>query len=525
MTQRTLGAVRRLLLIASLAATAAAAPRDGGHPAAARPRVMLVKPVVLCDDDGSHPARSAFPKSLVDRVYTRAGLETLYLDPVRWSFGAGRRGETNLNAVVTLGRAQGMIAADPRVLTLLFVTCVDGQPGPLGRGMQNGNVCFVSLGPEGKMTNEFERAFVVAHEIGHCLNLRHAADDSAVPDKSANLQGDGPFESRLAAESLHPSQCATVLKSPLAVERVVFHDGAEAARLLSDEAWEPYLSGATDDMLRFTLGCKADAAVPLEKSAREAMAFEGCRAMAQDFSEDEKAGLRRQVERLAELTGNDWPLVSRLPWHFIKAKEPFCSGFPHTRGLAIVMQPRMLDFILHNEPAALTILLHEKLHVVQRLYPDRMSGLAKQYGFVPVRLAEGEVARLNIVQNPDDLRPGWALELGGQASLIAAVFDRKPDGSLVFAEKRYRLERGADGASRGAEELASDDLYRRWRARFPIPHGHESPLEISAYVSGVLLAEDYLGARGASLGESQRKISEATKSAFAQILQLPRLCE
>jgi N-sulfoglucosamine sulfohydrolase len=187
-----------------------------------RPRVLVVKPVILRDDDGANPARSVLPKRLVDQVYTRAGLEILYREPVPWSFGAGRRGETNLDAIVRSGHDQGVIDPDPRTLTLLFVSAVDGRPGPMGRGLQNGNICFISLGPEGKMATEEEQAFVVSHEIGHCLGLRHAADDPAVPEKSANLQGDGPYASRLTAEALHPSQVATILKSPLVQEREAY---------------------------------------------------------------------------------------------------------------------------------------------------------------------------------------------------------------------------------------------------------------------------------------------------------------
>ena len=102
-----------------------------------RPRVVVVRTVVLCDDDGENPARYALPKTLVDRVYTRAGLEFVYLEPVRWHYGVARRGEINLDQIVREGTAQGFVTRDRRVVTLLFVSGVDGHRGPLGRGKQN----------------------------------------------------------------------------------------------------------------------------------------------------------------------------------------------------------------------------------------------------------------------------------------------------------------------------------------------------------------------------------------------------
>ena len=54
---------------------------------------------------------------------------------------------------------------------MFFVNAIDGNKGPTGRGMMNGNLVFITLGDESKYKG-FEkvcRSFVVAHEIGHNL--------------------------------------------------------------------------------------------------------------------------------------------------------------------------------------------------------------------------------------------------------------------------------------------------------------------------------------------------------------------
>ena len=40
-------------------------------------------------------------------------------------------------------------------------------------------------------------AFVVAHEIGHNLGLKHAIDDPNVIDSIPNIQGEGDFKDRI----------------------------------------------------------------------------------------------------------------------------------------------------------------------------------------------------------------------------------------------------------------------------------------------------------------------------------------
>ncbi len=50
-----------------------------------RPRVVAVKPVILCDDDGRNPARFSLPKTLVDRVEDTLTVRASTLDELRRS--------------------------------------------------------------------------------------------------------------------------------------------------------------------------------------------------------------------------------------------------------------------------------------------------------------------------------------------------------------------------------------------------------------------------------------------------------
>ena len=487
-----------------------------------RPRVVLVKPVILSNDDGSAPAAYALPQTLVDRVYTKGGLEFLYLEPTLWNFGKARRGEINLDRIVEEGRKQDVICSDERVVTLLFVSAVDGQQGPLGRGMQNGNICFVTLGAEGKETNSDLQAFVVAHEIGHCLNLRHAVDDPAVPNDKANLQGEGPFAERLAVSGLHASQRETVLRSPLVLDRLRFHSIEEGSQLISDESWEPYISGASDDMLRFSIGMKAHESLPKPSRARTDFAKQKYSNKILKFSSDEEDLLTGLVAQLNELTSAQWPSVSRLPWQFIKVDPSFCAGMAHTRGLAIILSQFHLKRFQEDNMYGLKLLLHEKLHVIQRLNPTSFAKLYINYGFERITLAKGELNRFNLAQNPDGLQLNWAPRFGASPSIDLTLLTPSDKGDFTFKNELRHLSKRSDGTYTIGAIQKKGEQVQDWMDGFPIRTGHDHPNEISAYLASTLLEQGSLNTDLASFNAAQRTRLEETRQDFKRILRIVR---
>lgn len=483
-----------------------------------RPRVLLIQPVIVCDDDGSHPAAAAFPKQPVDQVYASAGLELIYLEPVRWSHGPARRGEINLDQVTAAARQGRVLSPDPRIVTLFFVSAVDGDADPLGRGWQDGNVCFVALGQARPDADPALPALVVARELGHCLGLRHAADDPAVPDDVPNLQGEGPLAERLAETGLHPSQRETVLRSPLAVERVKFLSAAESRAALVDEAWEPYITGATPDTLRFTYGMKDGQPLPKEPAELLAWAKRRHAGMAAEFTPAERTLLRRAVTRICAATDADWPMISRLPWHFVKVKRGFCGDHPHTRGMFTVLSERALKHLAMSGANAADILFHEKIHILQRLNPGRFPTLYQQYGYVPLRLAPGEVARVNHLQNPDALIPDWAAAVGERRVLITTTYQPNSSGRMEWTETYRPLEFRPDGSALIGEPLADLWDVGVWRARFPIRIGYDHPHEVFAYICNEIASCRLRRMEQEELPENE--ILDMTRAALPRIFRL-----
>lgn len=490
------------------------APQD---PPEDRSHVVIVRPIILCNDDGSNPAEFSLPKKLVDQVYTKADLEFLYLPTKQWNYSDGRQGKVNLDTIVRRGRDNGMICLDPRVVTLLFVSSVDGNPGPLGRGMQNGNICFVCLGPDRENNEPGMEEFVIAHEVGHCLNLIHTVDDPKVPDDLVNLQGDGPFEERLAVEGLHDTQRETVLKSPLVNDRVRFYTKEESQARLIDETWEPYISGATSDMVRFCLGLDASAPVPAQPERQLEFAQQGFREFAAEFTAEEQAMLTNQIKELEKLTGNTWPLLMRFPWNFIKAKPGFCVDFPHTRGLSIVLSERVLQRMKDDPIFGITILLHEKIHVLQRACGESFEELYADYGYDEFELAAEAKSQLNLAQNPDALSSMWSIQVDGKPHLLATEIAAQAN-RLAFAEKLFPLIENVDGSFSTAQSVGADKI-EDFKKNFSIPTGFDHPNEVAAHTSRYLLFTDFLD-KEVAVTELQKKFADITRTEFKKIFAM-----
>lgn len=79
------------------------------------------------------------------------------------------------------------------------------------------------------------------------------------------------------------------------------------------------------------------------------------------FTEQEKQRIHNLVNLIDTRTINT-PLLHNIPWIFVKTNSSIEEGFPHTLSNLI--------FISNPMDISAEVLLHEKIHIFQRLYPD-----------------------------------------------------------------------------------------------------------------------------------------------------------
>ena len=163
---------------------------------------------------------------LVNEAYSKLDLDFHYLEPIYFNNTNARDGKINLDSIVSIATEEKILKGQGDIINMFFVNAIDGNKGPTGRGMMNGNLVFITLGDESKykgLEKKYVEAFVVAHEIGHNLGLKHALDDPYVNDSLPNIQGEGNFEDRIDPKfSLNHYQMEQIKKSPLFHSRINF---------------------------------------------------------------------------------------------------------------------------------------------------------------------------------------------------------------------------------------------------------------------------------------------------------------
>jgi len=121
-----------------------------------------------------------------------------------------------------------------------------------------------------------------------------------------------------------------------------------------------------------------------------------------DFTPLEKERLIKITEQ-AETIMSKHPVFPRTDWTFIKVGNNYEFGYPHTVNSAIVLPERVINSL------SLDTLIHEKIHVLQRLYPEifRKFYIGK-YKLLPHKY---KITDPLMVVNPDGTNNNWGLKL------------------------------------------------------------------------------------------------------------------
>lgn len=118
-----------------------------------------------------------------------------------------------------------------------------------------------------------------------------------------------------------------------------------------------------------------------------------------------------------------------MPWKLAKVSKQLEQGYPHTIGDIIILSDDFFDIPYSRQKS---ILIHEKVHVYQRLYPDTIASLYEQWGFQRVSMIPQDVLKRR--RNNPDLQ-GWYQY---KNKIVAQLYDK--NAKMLSDSKPCMLE-------------------------------------------------------------------------------------
>lgn len=223
---------------------------------------------------------------------------------------------------------------------------------------------------------------------------------------------------------------------------VLFLSGDAARAAIVDDAREPYFARLQSLEIAAKTGSEISGALAVQR----AEARKRYQAAVRNFTEAEQQALRASVQALQPLLVH-YPRFARQAWRFVKVADSIESGLPHTRADAIVLSESVSASIagMHSQLSAAAalqrigpLLLHEQIHVLQRLEPARFESLyINVFGFARrAALTLPEEIVVNQVANPDGLDCCWLFPLAEPGRFILPW--------LEFAESATRRKMPQD---------------------------------------------------------------------------------
>ena len=144
------------------------------------------------------------------------------------------------------------------------------------------------------------------------------------------------------------------------------------------------------------------------------------------FSSQEKNIIQLHIE----LINQNMPFLSKTPWKFIKLTNQLEKNMPFTLGHFIFLPEKMVDN-LSFEPKAhhLDTLIHEKIHVLQRMYPTLFHSFYQEnLGsiYVKTKVRISEYWKQQHLKNPDGMDINWIYRHNnGHYYLPMLIFDNQ----------------------------------------------------------------------------------------------------
>lgn len=315
--------------------------------------------------------------------------------------------------------------------------------------------------------------------------------------------------------SAHEMTNHAITQSPPGKRIVECLDRDLARKAIVDESIEPYFSNLQRREITALMGQRLPSDWTLDQCREKIKRH--FQETTLDFTKEEKQALSKVAEKIDALLIENFPLFVRQPWRFVKMKDSHCSGLAYTRADCIILNKRHISRICQAEQnkdetfvlrRGALLLVHEKIHVLQRFYPERFEPLyTKTWGFIRGRVEPNPWLTEHQVSNPDALDTDWIVTCttdGGKQQFLwmLTLLKRGRDVPRLgrdFESVAVHLEKKQDHYHvvcdpSGKPVYKPMSSYPEYAKRFcpSARRGLDHPHEIAAYVFADLFLNEYV---------------------------------
>jgi hypothetical protein len=198
----------------------------------------------------------------------------------------------------------------------------------------------------------------------------------------------------------------------------------------------------------------------------------------QPFSNDQKYKLIQSIQKANTLLAR-FPVLDKIKWKFAKIKNGMEMSYPHTLKDIIITTD---DFINRPLEELTKTLIHEKFHVYQRQFADRITDLVSRLDFVPLTAPQvlmiDYVLRSLMRNNPD--LDGAIYMYKPTQKVIAQIYNTSEPTNLADS-KTVQLALNSYGSN--------SELLRVTNQALGLPDNFQCQLEHPYEISACLVTE------------------------------------
>lgn len=218
-----------------------------------------------------------------------------------------------------------------------------------------------------------------------------------------------------------------------------------------------------------------------------------------NFTDEEISVIRKLAREVDDEVKDIWPEFSELKWKFVKVDNRYCNGFLHTREDFIVMPEKITGLsLLKGRFLLKRLLLHEKIHVLQRKHPQAFEKFyGMHWGFkktATIQSVESLIKRK--VNNPDALDLVFVTPIGDKwwwARTLFKAGEKNPKMGRDFENYFVQVSMQGKAASLVLKDdqpilrPMKDDVYEKRFHPYAFRRGGDHPHEIFAYSFEILM--------------------------------------